>query len=112
MHHLTADEQAELWAILVVERTRLERVTARTRASGPVLLDQTSVGRLSRMDALMNEGLAQSSEARAGVELAQVYDALSRFERGTYGSCLECHSPIPFARLVVMPESRTCARCS
>ncbi|MFN2316262.1 MAG: TraR/DksA family transcriptional regulator [Gemmatimonadales bacterium] len=84
---------------------------ARSRAAGAVALDQTSVGRLSRMDALMNQGLAQASEARSEVDLALVRDALSRLEQGTYGRCQECSGAVPYDRLIVMPETRTCARC-
>jgi hypothetical protein len=51
------------------------------------------------MDALMNEGLGQASEARAIEELALVRDALARLEAGAYGICHACQRPIPYARL-------------
>jgi DnaK suppressor protein len=75
------------------------------------MLDQTAVGRLSRMDALMNQGLAQGSDARTVKELALVEEALARIEAGTYGFCQTCTHPIPYDRLAVLPETRNCTRC-
>ncbi|HUF34410.1 MAG TPA: TraR/DksA C4-type zinc finger protein, partial [Gemmatimonadales bacterium] len=61
--------------------------------------------------ALMNQGLGQASETRTLEELGLVHDALARLEGGTYGICHTCGRPIPYARLVVMPEARECAGC-
>jgi DnaK suppressor protein len=97
--------------LLETEREALTRQVARARAAGPVQLDQTAVGRLSRMDALMNQALAQGSELRAVQELALVEDALERLERGTYGFCHSCLLPIALERLLVIPEARDCTRC-
>jgi DnaK suppressor protein len=108
---LTPSQLEELRGELTSDLARLERLVARARGEGAVMLDQTAVGRLSRMDALMNQGLAQASEARSETELALVKDALGRMDQGTYGRCLECESIVPYDRLMVMPETRTCARC-
>lgn len=108
---LTDQQRAELRNLLERERAVLARQVARAKAAGPVQLDQSVVGRLSRIDALMNQGLAQGSEARAVEELGLVEDALGRLEAGTYGSCHSCRQPIAVARLLVIPEARDCARC-
>lgn len=108
---LTPERLAELAEDLQGERETLIRRVRTIRASGPVMLDQTAVGRLSRMDALMNQGLAQASDARTVQELALVEDALARIEAGTYGFCQTCTHPIPSDRLAVLPETRTCAGC-
>lgn len=80
-------------------------------AAKPVALDQTAVGRLSRMDSLQTQHLSADLHNRTQARHAQLIDALSRFDQGTYGSCLTCNAPIPYGRLVVMPEARTCASC-
>lgn len=113
MSRLTQAQLAELREDLESERVLLERRVARAAAVGrPVELDQTSVGRLSRMDALQNQGLAAGAQARAQIELVQVLDALSRIDAGTYGYCHGCQQPIGYERLSVMPEARDCAACS
>lgn len=45
-------------------------------------------------------------------ELAQVLHALGRLESGHYGICEHCGSPIGAARLNVVPDATSCARCS
>jgi DnaK suppressor protein len=93
-------------------RQRLERSLKLTgRAARPVELDQTSVGRLSRMDALQNQHLTKGLEARESARYAQVQEALQRIEQGTYGVCAGCERSIPFERLLVFPETLRCAAC-
>ena len=50
-------------------------------------------------------------DLRAQVRLPLILAALKRVEAGTYGFCLGCKSPIPFARLAAIPETRTCINC-
>ena len=90
------------------ERARLTRSLER---AGPVQLDQQAVGRLSRMDALMNEGLAQGSMARAREELGLIELALARLENGEYGFCQTCQEPINVERLMAIPEALHCPGC-
>jgi hypothetical protein len=40
-----------------------------------------------------------------------IMDALKRIQSGTYGACLLCRSPIPYQRLTVLPETKTCVDC-
>lgn len=108
---LTEALRRELRNTLEAERQSLGRQVERARTRGAVTLDQTAVGRLSRMDALMNEGLSQGSEARAAEDLNLVEDALARLDAGTYGFCHSCDRPIPVDRLLVIPEARDCASC-
>lgn len=72
--------------------------------SKPVALSEP-IGRLSRMDALAQQGLAQESQERLKLRSQLVKQALKRLEDGTYGICVRSGEPIPFARLKVMPES-------
>ena len=41
-----------------------------------------------------------------------ILEALKRIRAGVYGTCLVCQSPIAFDRLWVIPETKTCVRCS
>ena len=93
------------------ERARLMRSLERADRDGPVQLDQQAVGRLSRMDALMNEGLAQGSMSRAGEEIGLIERALERIELGTYGFCQTCDAPIEVDRLTAIPETLHCYGC-
>jgi RNA polymerase-binding transcription factor DksA len=44
--------------------------------------------------------------------LEEITLALDRIERGTYGRCEECQSPIPKARLQALPHTRYCVACA
>lgn len=109
---LTAAQLEELRRELERELTRLQRSMRSTEAaSNPVALDQTSVGRLSRMDAMANQEMAKAlHEREQGLEL-QITEALQRIDEGRYGTCETCGAALPYGRLLVMPEARTCAGC-
>jgi len=53
----------------------------------------------------------QAVLAAAKVQLSAVRDALQRIERGTYGTCADCGSPIPEGRLDARPEAARCVKC-
>ena len=109
---LTKDQIAELRQELESELARLERTLPTSRdAARPVELDQTSVGRLSRIDAMQNQQMSADLHSRNEARHAQMLDALARIEAGTYGTCDRCAQPIPYGRLIVFPEARHCAAC-
>ncbi len=75
--------------------------------TGPVQLDQTSVGRLSRMDAMQRQAMAQETERRRHSDLRRIEAALKRIEEGEYGYCISSGDPIPRARLELDPAAAT-----
>lgn len=44
-------------------------------------------------------------------KLLHIEDAIKRIDDGTYGICVECESPIPKERLLIMPFARLCVNC-
>ncbi|MEM7404549.1 MAG: TraR/DksA C4-type zinc finger protein [Pseudomonadota bacterium] len=81
-------------------------------AGATVELDQTRVGRLSRMDALQAQAMARESNRRREVELKRIDSALARLDAGDYGFCLRCDEPIAAARLEFDPSVPLCVRCA
>ena len=59
-------------------------------ASETVPLDQQSVGRLSRMDALQQQAMAKAVDLRRQIEKKTLEDALNRIIRNEYGECIDC----------------------
>ncbi len=80
-------------------------------AAGTVQLDQSKVGRLSRMDALQQQAMARAGLEQHKLRLMQVNQALAALETGDYGYCEECGKPIGLARLQARPESLCCIKC-
>lgn len=110
--HLTGAQIEELKAELERQLRRLQKSMKITdEALRTVELDQTAVGRLSRMDSLQNQALSAGLREREAARLAQILEALERMREGTYGSCATCGAGIPFERLFVFPEAPECASC-
>jgi DnaK suppressor protein len=78
----------------------------------PVELDQTRVGRLSRMDALQVQAMAQATQGRVASELRRIEVALERLDSGDYGYCVSCDEPIAVKRLEIDPAIPTCIDCA
>ena len=79
--------------------------------SGIVQLD-TSIGRLSRMDAMQNQQMALELRRRRENQLLRIENAFKRMDQGRYGICGKCRKPIDEARLEVFPDVVTCISCS
>lgn len=88
------------------DEQRLATQNART-----VTLDQTSVGRLSRMDAMQQQAMAQASLQRLALQRRRVEAALDRVRHGTYGRCCECDREVGLERLLSDPAAPFCMDC-
>jgi len=77
----------------------------------PVTLDQQSVGRVSRIDAIQQQQMAVANHEQKENLLKRVAAALRRIEADEYGFCRLCGEPIGFARLQVQPFAPNCLDC-
>ncbi len=109
----TSPDLALLRAALVA-RLDFLRAASKTTADNrrPVELDQTSVGRLSRMDAMQGQAMALATERRRKDEARRVEAAIRRIDEGEYGYCISCGEGIAPKRLAVDPTIPTCIRCA
>lgn len=112
---MTIDRE-KLRAKLEARRAELESSadSADTSAAdrAPVELDQTSVGRLSRMDAIQVQAMALATEERRKAELARVRSALERIDSDEFGYCDVCGEEIAPARLENNPAVTSCIGCA
>jgi DnaK suppressor protein len=77
-----------------------------------VELDQSKVGRLSRMDALQGQAMSQEAQRRRTIELQKIQSALKRIEEDEYGYCVKCGEFIGLGRLRVDPAAPCCVKCA
>ena len=70
---------------LVAELEHTLRASAESAA--PVVLDQSSVGRLSRMDAMQQQAMAKATRHKAQLRLTQCKAALSPRSTATSTAC-------------------------
>lgn len=90
----------------------LEVADSSKEAAGTVELDQTRVGRVSRMDAMQAQAMAKESDRRRLLALQRIESALKRIENGEYGRCASCDEPISSRRLEVDPGAILCIECA
>ncbi|PLX70793.1 MAG: hypothetical protein C0602_04625 [Denitrovibrio sp.] len=71
----------------------------------------TSIGRLSRMEAIQAKSISESNLRSKRMRLQRLEAALLRIQRGTFGLCSVCEEDIPEKRLKIAPESTVCMDC-
>ena len=96
---------AEMDQIKILSETAKE-------SRAPVTLDQQSVGRLSRMDAMQQQSMELATEDRRQQRLAALASAMQRIEVGDYGYCLKCDDEIAGGRLAADPAVSFCIECA
>ncbi len=105
-----------------LERTRLKlearladisalaAANAENRAT--VELDQQSVGRLSRIDAMQQQSLAQETHRRRLGEAQRIRAALARIDKNEFGWCVNCGEEVGERRLALDPTTALCIDCA
>jgi DnaK suppressor protein len=97
---------------LISLRDEIELLSnANKDAASTVTLDQSMVGRLSRMDALQAQQMAQETTRRRKIQSQKIASALRRMDAGDYGYCLKCGDEIDAARLGFDPANTRCIEC-
>lgn len=77
-----------------------------------VTLDQESVGRLSRIDAMQVQEMALAQARRRQAKRAAIDAALARVDTDEFGYCLKCAEQIARPRLDHDPTVTTCIDCA
>jgi DnaK suppressor protein len=104
---LTAAQLKELTFELQVERARLKRARL-THDAERAAADVAGTGADGASEAQAGVALV---DADTDARLDAVEVALERIENRTYGTCTGCNQPIPYGRLIVMPEATHCVNC-
>ena len=107
------ESRTEVRSRLLGVREELEAIAATGHESAAVVeLDQSKVGRLSRMDAMQAQAMAKASGQRREAMLRKIDAALRRLDDGSYGLCCDCEEPINPKRLEFDPTVLRCVDCA
>ena len=93
-----------------IQETEEEIVLLKERTQ-PISPDN-AIGRLSRMEAINEQGVAEATLARAELRLKQLRGALNRADDEDFGICAECDEPIPSGRILLLPQTTLCVACA
>ncbi len=86
----------------------IEELEELTRPVAP----DVAIGRVSRMDAINNKSVNEAALRQARTKLNGLEHALENLNKTTFGQCSRCGGQIPVGRILIMPESTRCMRCS
>ncbi|MFY0991157.1 TraR/DksA family transcriptional regulator [Halomonas sp. C05BenzN] len=112
MNHPELDMDSVRERLATMRAELLEESESSRESRDTVMLDQTSVGRLSRMDALQGQAMAKAEEERRQLALRRITAALARIEQEVYGECIECGEWIARKRLAWDPLVLKCIDCA
>ena len=104
---LSPRQLRELEAELRSERKRLERFM-----DVDMYMDESLSNGDGGLTTLTEAGIGGLAQTRTHTRYDAIVNALDRLAAGTYGTCLGCDRPIPYGRLIVMPEAMHCIACS
>ena len=92
------------------ELLELSKKTKEFRA--PVILDQQSVGRLSRMDAIQQQNMSLATDTNRKQRISKIENALKRIDQDIFGICINCNEIISEKRLLIDPTVLKCIDCN
>jgi len=99
--------------LLTREKAELEEAQLSSKESASTVnLDQSSVGRLSRMDAMQSQAVALEGRRRMKTQLIRIAAALKRIDEEEYGYCALCDESINRRRLEIDPANPFCVECA
>lgn len=80
-------------------------------SSKPISPDN-AIGRLSRMEAMLDQNMCKSNLRTSEMRLVRLLEALERSEHDRFGLCVQCDEEIPIGRLMLIPECIVCVQCA
>lgn len=109
---LSQQQLEELQSLLLTTRQELEaQLLGIDSSTKPVVLDQQAVGRVSRIDAILQQQMAIANQQQTSQLLRRIELALQRIDCGEYGACIQCDESITFPRLQAQPFASLCIDC-
>jgi len=110
---MDAEQRERLKSKLEQDRVELlSCLSSGAEAAKPVQLDQASVGRLSRMDAMQGQAMAIESQRRQQLQLRRIEACLARIDDEDFGLCVDCDEVIDLRRLLLNPVLTRCTACA
>ncbi|WP_321389854.1 TraR/DksA family transcriptional regulator [Emcibacter sp.] len=98
--------------LLGMKKNLEELIVLSEESKAPVELDQSKVGRLSRMDALQAQAMSKEVSRRRVQELRRIQSALDRMDTDEFGYCVTCGEEIEAKRLALDPSVPQCQNCA
>uniref|UniRef100_UPI003217E7EF TraR/DksA family transcriptional regulator n=1 Tax=uncultured Draconibacterium sp. TaxID=1573823 RepID=UPI003217E7EF len=105
-------DKLEIRAKIEAEISKTENLVVEYKELTRPVEPENAIGRISRMDAINNKSVTEAALRKAKDKLEKLQYALSKVDDDDFGLCTKCKHPIPLGRILLMPQSRTCVKCS
>ncbi|QJB56483.1 TraR/DksA C4-type zinc finger protein [Pseudodesulfovibrio sp. zrk46] len=106
-------QKQEFKGFAAAEIEELKKEIPRLKELVKPVAPDNAIGRISRMDNIVNQSVAKAQLSKAKVRLVRLEEALKRVDEDEdFGLCMDCGDPIPMARLKAMPETPFCVECA
>ncbi len=109
---MTPEEKNQIKIKLFDELSKLENHITDLKELTKPIAPENSIGRISRMDAINNKSVNEAALRTAQTRFKNIKTALLKFDEPDFGICRKCNKAIPYGRLIVMPGSTTCVKCT
>lgn len=109
---MTSEERNALKLKIQEQLEKIEREIAELEANIQPISPENSIGRVSRMDAIQNQSVAEAGLRNKKEKRKKLHLALEKVDQDGFGICQQCKQPIQAGRLMYMPESAFCIRCA
>jgi DnaK suppressor protein len=102
----------EIRATIEKEIGKTEKQVAEYKELTRPVEPENAIGRISRMDAINNKSVTEAALRKAKEKLEKLRFALTKIDDDDFGLCSRCKQAIPLGRILIMPQSRTCVKCT
>jgi len=109
---MNAEEKKQLREKINEKIEQAEKEIAHLEENTKPIAPENSLGRVSRMDAINNKGVAEAALRSSKKKLGKLKVALTIIDEPGFGICDHCKKPIQAKRLMFMPESTRCVACA
>lgn len=105
-------QENEIRELLVSEIEKTTKAVADYKELAKPIAPENSIGRISRMDAINNKSITEAALRTAQIKLKGLQFAIQKLGSADFGICARCKTEIPIQRILRVPHSTLCVRCS
>jgi DnaK suppressor protein len=105
-------ENDEIKQKILDEISKTELLIVEYKELTQPIAPDVAIGRISRMDAINNKSVTESSLRQAEGKLINLKRVLALHGTEDFGRCVKCKAQIPLGRILFRPESLYCVNCA
>lgn len=109
---MTEEQLTHLRSIMISRIEAIEASLAEDDPESKPVAPDVAIGRLSRLESMQFQQMNLAQQRRQQEERGRLKNALERIDKGSYGTCAYCLSPISYERLEAMPDAIVCMSCA